>query len=83
MRFQVLRAFLGASGVQFGHAIGEKRPENALGNLECMELPKKQKKKKKENDKKKNHFNRLFWFFWVFFFKIYFLKIIFVDLGIP
>lgn len=53
MRFQVLRAFLGASGVQFGHAIGEKRPEDALGNLECMELP----------EKKKNiHFNRLFFF---------------------
>lgn len=68
MRFQVLRAFLGASGVQFGHAIGEKRPEDALGNLECMELPEK---------KKIIHFNRLF-----FFFKIYFLKIIFVDLGI-
>lgn len=67
MRFQVLRAFLGASGVQFGHAIGEKRPEDALGNLECMELP----------EKKIIHFNRLF------FFKIYFLKIIFVDLGIP
>jgi len=43
MRFQVLRAFLGASGVQFGHAIGEKRPEDALGNLECMELPEKKK----------------------------------------
>lgn len=41
MRFQVLRAFSGASGVQFGHAIGEKRPEDALGNLECMELPEK------------------------------------------
>lgn len=67
MRFQVLRAFLGASGVQFGHAIGEKRPEDALGSLECMELP----------EKKIIHFNRLF------FFKIYFLKIIFVDLGIP
>lgn len=52
MRFQVLRAFLGASGVQFGHAIGEKRPEDALGNLECMELP----------EKKNIHFNRLFFF---------------------
>lgn len=54
MRFQVLRAFLGASGVQFGHAIGEKRPEDTLGNLECMELPEK---------KKIIHFNRLFFFF--------------------
>lgn len=53
MRFQVLRAFLGASGVQFGHAIGEKRPEDTLGNLECMELPEK---------KKIIHFNRLFFF---------------------
>lgn len=44
MRFQVLRAFLGASGVQFGHAIGEKRPEDTLENLECMELPEKKKK---------------------------------------
>lgn len=35
MRFQVLRA----PGAQFGHAIGENRPEDALGNLECMELP--------------------------------------------
>lgn len=43
MRFQVLRAFLEASGVQFGHAIGEKRPEDTLGNLECMELPEKKK----------------------------------------
>lgn len=67
MRFQVLRAFLGASGVQFGHAIGEKRPEDALGNLECMELPEKKK----------------FILTGCFFFKIYFLKIIFVDLGIP
>lgn len=67
MRFQVLRAFLGASGVQFGHAIGEKRPEDALGNLECMELPEK----------------KLFILTGCFFFKIYFLKIIFVDLGIP
>lgn len=68
MRFQVLRAFLGASGVQFGHAIGEKRPEDTLGNLECMELPEKKKK---------------FILTGCFFFKIYFLKIIFVDLGIP
>lgn len=54
MRFQVLRAFLGASGVQFGHAIGEKRPEDTLENLECMELP--------EKKKKIIHFNRLFFF---------------------
>lgn len=38
MRFQVLGGFLRAPGAQFGHAIGENRPEDALENLECMEL---------------------------------------------